>query len=109
MNRLQGQVGAEPVAVLAARVGGRKEQQKSGFAQLSRANPQPQGGKEHVAAPGFEEFVKGQKQKLEHHLMLVGRRGQHFQEAVGELDQAAAVVGQDEVLFLAPLPLAQWH
>ena len=39
--------------------------------------------------------------------MLVGRHGQHFQEAVGELDQSASVIGQDEILFLAPLPLAR--
>ena len=35
-------------------------------------------------------------------LVHVGRNGQNFQEAVGELDQPVAVVRQNEILVLAP-------
>ena len=37
--------------------------------------------------------------------MLVDRHGEHFQKAIGILDESAVVVGQDEILSLAPCPL----
>jgi hypothetical protein len=35
-------------------------------------------------------------------LVLVRRPGEHFQKAVGKLDQPIPMVGQNEVLFFAP-------
>jgi hypothetical protein len=40
-------------------------------------------------------------------LVLVRRHGQEFQEAVGELDQPVAVVGENEILFFGPVPLGR--
>jgi len=40
-------------------------------------------------------------------LVLIRGHGQDFQKAVGELDEAGAVVGQNEVLFLGPVPLVR--
>jgi hypothetical protein len=60
-----------------------------------------------LATKRLNEAVKGKKQELKHALVLIGRDGQHFQKAVGKFDQPARVVGQNEILFLAPAPLAR--
>jgi len=39
--------------------------------------------------------------------MFFRRRGEHFHKPIGELDQPAAVVCDDEVCFVALFPLAR--
>ena len=46
-------------------------------------------------------------QELQHALVLVCRHWQGFHESVGELDQPVAVVGQNEILVLAPSSLVR--
>ena len=59
------------------------------------------------AAASTDVVEECEKQELEHTLVLVSGHGQGFQEAVGELDQPIAVVGQNEVFFLTPRPLGR--
>jgi hypothetical protein len=48
---------------------------------------------------------KRKKQKLKHALVLICRHRQHFQKAVSVLDEPVPMLGQYEVLFLAPTAL----
>jgi len=59
------------------------------------------------ATAWLHDTEKSKKQELQHALVLVRGQGEHFQKAVGELDQPVAVVGQNEILFLGPVPLGR--
>ena len=106
-HHFQGEVGAQPEPVLPTRIGGGKQQQKIGLTELARPDLQPQRGEMDLATAGLRETDKGEEQELQHALVLVRGHGEDFQEAVGELDQPVAVVGQDEILVLAPSTLGR--
>ncbi len=77
----QGDVGAQPEAVLPARIRGRKQQEKIGFTELARPDLQPQRGEMDFATTGLYVTVKREKQEPQHALVLVRGHGAGLPES----------------------------
>ncbi len=104
-HHFQYQVRPQPVAVLGTRVVGIQEEKQVRLAEFARPHAKAQGGEVDHTTARFQEGDEGQEQTLEDGLVVVSRRGENLEIAVGEFDEVVGVVGHPEVAFIAPLPL----
>ena len=107
-HHFQGEVGAQPETILPARIGGGKQQQKSGSRNLPGRIWSRNGAKTDFPTARLQRNRKNARNRnFKIALVLVRGHGKDFQEPVGELDQPVAVVGQNEILLLAPSTLGR--
>ena len=99
------QVRAQPVAVLIAAVRAVAEQQQVGLAKRTRADAHAQRGDHHDAAARLEVGSEQVIEEQQHGLVGGGGHRQFLDAAVGDFDEAVALVGEPQVGGFVPRAL----
>jgi hypothetical protein len=95
-------VGAEPIAVLPARIVGIEDEQNVRLTKSSLADSHSEGSVTHPSTSRANEVQQSQEHVLRDGLMFIGWHREDLDRAVGEFNQSPAVVGQLEVLLFGP-------